>query len=523
MPSSGRQSIGSSVPAGAAADAVGALVGPHDRRLWAALLLLGLALLVLRNVPWHLEDNDEAKQAYAALEMAETGELWFVHTPRGAIATKPPLLGWLSVLTYRVSGDWDVALRLPGLLAALAVAAALWRLGNGFAAWGGGIAVVAFVFNMLTPRIATLARTDMLLTAAVFGAGALVFLRLRDGTDWTPARRLVLGGLLGVGLFAKGPVILAFLLPGAAALAVLGRIRGFRVDLGGGLPWLLPLVLFGAWVVGGLVSVEGFYREIVVAEFASRFDAGADALHEPKPVTFYLLPLLHRFGPWSLLLLALAAAGPVRRRVARDPALLWLVCWAAGGLLLMSLVPAKRLDRVFPAVPPLCLLLPGMLAPALSQPRAEGWLRTARVVLAAGVLLWSSYTVWCVFEGHWKGKAGLRRFAADCLAAADVRDGAIAVVGGHEEGLLFYARQLHLLPPEDLPWRFRRGDWPAAIVQARLLREAAPEMGRFVELAASPPGFVSYACVAPDPPGARARSASGPTSGRSRAATTRSW
>ena len=34
------------------------------------------------------------------------------------------------------------------------------------------------------------------------------------------------------------------------------------------------------------------------------------------------------------------------------PATVWLVCWSVGGLLLMSIIPSKRVDRIFPVVPP---------------------------------------------------------------------------------------------------------------------------------------------------------------------------
>ena len=40
-----------------------------------------------------------------------------------------------------------------------------------------------------------------------------------------------------------------------------------------------------------------------------------------------------------------------------SPATFWLLCWSLGGLMVMSLIPSKRVDRIFPVIPPLCLLL----------------------------------------------------------------------------------------------------------------------------------------------------------------------
>src|SRR6185312_5224896 len=40
-----------------------------------------------------------------------------------------------------------------------------------------------------------------------------------------------------------------------------------------------------------------------------------------------------------------------------SPDTFWLVCFGLGGLIVMSLIPSKRVDRIFPVIPPLCLLL----------------------------------------------------------------------------------------------------------------------------------------------------------------------
>src|SRR5437867_8932214 len=45
-----------------------------------------------------------------------------------------------------------------------------------------------------------------------------------------------------------------------------------------------------------------------------------------------------------------------------SPETFWLLCWSVGGLILMSLIPSKRVDRIFPIIPPLCLLLAAQIA-----------------------------------------------------------------------------------------------------------------------------------------------------------------
>ena len=87
------------------------------------------------------------------------------------------------------------------------------------------------------------------------------------------------------------------------------------------------------------------------------------AYEKQQPVWFYFPHLLHKFAPWSLLALALPiVSGNVRRKIKSDPGTLWLACWALGGLLCMTFVPSKRVDRIFPVIPPLCLLLVSMVS-----------------------------------------------------------------------------------------------------------------------------------------------------------------
>ena len=69
--------------------------------------LLGwmLVVFILRDVPWRLDEFDQAKQAYTSLEMVQTGHWWFQHQPgRQSVATKPPLVGWTSAAIYDLTG-----------------------------------------------------------------------------------------------------------------------------------------------------------------------------------------------------------------------------------------------------------------------------------------------------------------------------------------------------------------------------------------------------------------------------------
>ena len=197
---------------------------PESRRLFAALLALVLLLFAIGNLPWHLDNYDQAKQAYVAFEIQKTGALWLQHTPQGRSASKPPLMGWVSAGLRTVGLPWEFAWRLPSLVCALALLAILIREGRTVLGQAGAtLAVAAFGLNLLAPRLATLVRTDMMLGFFIFVVGWMIWRKLRAGTPWTHGERWIVFAGMTAALLTKGPVIYAFLLPGLVAFVLLDR------------------------------------------------------------------------------------------------------------------------------------------------------------------------------------------------------------------------------------------------------------------------------------------------------------
>src|ERR1043165_9430323 len=146
----------------------------EDRRtLWIVAALI-VTLFSIANLPWQLDDYDQAKQAYTSFEMVKEGHWLFQHTPHERIATKPPLVGWTSAAIFAVTRSWAIAWRLPSFAAAIALSILLFRAGKVYGAIGALFALSAFVFNLITPRLATLVRTDMPLALAIFAIGLLI-------------------------------------------------------------------------------------------------------------------------------------------------------------------------------------------------------------------------------------------------------------------------------------------------------------------------------------------------------------
>lgn len=443
-----------------------------------AILLLIIVGFCVRNLPWHLDDYDQAKQAYASFEMVETGQWFYQHTPAQRIATKPPFAGWISAGIHALTGWWDGAWRLPSLAASAAILVMLFRAGNRLMAGGGLLAAVAFGLNLFAPRLATLARTDMLLSFFGFLVGYTLYQKISTGTPWTPRERWVIFLSLLVSMMTKGPIAYAFLLPGLVAFAVCCRRLKLRCGAwSGAWSWFLPLLFFVAWAWYGLSTSPEFYEQVVKKEFLGRFTIGEKAVHGNQPVYFYLLHLLHKFAPWSVLLLALAWVKRVRAFLVRDPATLWLVCWALGGLVLMSLVPSKRPDRIFPVIPPLCLLLPALLA-------QSGWdaRRVIRNAVGFALLFSGGYTVFNVVQGYRTAQGTLVEFGNEVRQLAAARGWNFRVISGKDEGMLLYLRQTKFIKPGDAEEAWERGELQALVLSEKQLQKSAGDLGKHTVL-----------------------------------------
>ena len=227
-------------------------------------------------------------------------------------------------------------------------------------------------------------------------------------------------------------------------------------------------------------------------EFVGRF---GETIHRPQPLLFYFPHLLHKFAPWSALIIVVAFLDLRSRHwrvreAFRDmsPETFWLLCWSIGGLIVMSLIPSKRVDRIFPVIPPLCLLLAAQVAsrnqcsqgPAGHSSRtfeSEATGQTAvattpglvrvyqwsAVALVLAILFSGSYTSWKVITGYRDHRNALAVFGRNVRHEAEVRHWRYEIVTTKDEGLLLYLRKTHFVKPADAVTKWNTGSLDALV------------------------------------------------------------
>jgi len=454
------------------------------RTIWVISAFV-FCMFAVTNLPWQLDDYDQGQQAFTSFEMIREGHWFFQRTAHEKIAQKPPLVGWASAAVFGVTRSWDIAWRLPSFLTALVLAAILFRAAN--AAYGTAPAVIAlgaFGLNLLSVRLATLVRTDMPLALVIFLAGLLIWQKIRAGGSWQLHERWEMFALLTISMFIKGPIVFAFLLPGIVLFQWLAAKRRGAAAWCGWWPWIASLALFSVWVICGIKFVPGFYEQVVIKEFLGRF---SETVHRSQPVLFYFPHLLHKFAPWSVLMLALGFVSFRRERWGirnllrqTTPDVFWLICWSLGGLIVMSLVPSKRVDRIYPVVPTLCLLLAAQIAGSLRiKQTRDRVLQWSAAALLFSMVFTGGYTAARVLSNYRDHADHLEVFCCAVNEQAIANHWRYEVISGHSggyDGMLLYLQKPHFLKPSEAVQEWNASALDALLVPKDTMSELMPEL-----------------------------------------------
>ena len=152
--------------------------------------------------------------------------------------------------------------------------------------------------------------------------------------------------------------------------------------------------------------------------------------------------------------------GNVVRRISPD--MFWLMCWSLGGLIVMSLVPSKRVDRIFPVIPALSLLLAAQLAQSFRDERSmKRIMQWSALSLLFATLFTSTYTFSKVVTGYLHHRDSLVSFARAVRHESDAhrwRYEVISIRIGEDQGMLLYLQKPHFIfRPEEAAAEWNRG------------------------------------------------------------------
>ncbi len=452
---------------------------------WMAFAFI-LLIFGVRNLPLNLDEYDQAKQGYTSYEMVEQGNWWFQSLPKGGPATKPPLMGWISAGFKLAVPDvgWLFVLILPSFMSAVALLYYLKEKGEELwsGGWGALLAMGIFGLNMLSIRIATLVRTDMLLALFIFAGGALIWEKLRNKSKWDWSATTILGFFILLAMFTKGPVLYAFLLPGLLAFPIaaillkpegLAKWDAWQPLLHFVIASVIPFALFAWWSWAFTQHDPEFAEAVLGRELAGRFTTGEEAVHNNQPVYYYFVHLLHKLAPWSLIFFVLLHFKSARLYLRDNPAALWLICWVAGAFIVMSLVPSKRVDRIYPVVLPLTLLITSLAGQVRFTWKPAGRAVVAAFILAA--LAYGGYTAQQLHKQFSMPADWLVKFGRDARRTAEAEELRLGVIRAEDEGLVIYAKVPDFILLDRARENWERGELDLLLIDEEKLSDARHE------------------------------------------------
>ncbi|MCB2378440.1 glycosyltransferase family 39 protein [Hymenobacter sp. BT635] len=333
----------------------------------------------------------EARNFVAAREMAAGGS-WVLPTMNGQLRlAKPPLPTWaVATVMQLTDGTANPALlRLPAALMATLLVLFFWGLvreltraaplevqAPGRTAW---LAALVLGSSLLVVTVGREGQWDIFANSLAVGS---LWLLARGSNQPGPAYATFAGAglLLGGCLLSKGPVSLyTILLPFVAAYLTNWQPGGRARLRAHGRGLLLGLVV--ALVVGGAWPLYVWQHVPAAAAAVARLEVTSWSERHVEPVWYYFNFAVF-VGVWALVALAALALPYAQRRANGFVPYGFALAWLLASLLLLSIVPTKKERYMLPLLPPLVLLLTGLLryweqevaAPGSTGSRADQWL-----------------------------------------------------------------------------------------------------------------------------------------------------
>lgn len=346
----------------------------------ASVAVLFVAVIILGVVLRPLFPIDETRYVSVAWEMYLSAD-YFVPTKNGELyGHKPPLLFWLINLAWFVTGVEELSARLVAPAFAVFNIYLTYRLGRHLFPDRTDVAIRAAIIlpSLIAYTIYTsLTMFDALLTTASLIGLIGIWQGVRQGTlrAW-----FLVGVALGVGVLAKGPVILFHIAPALIAFPLWSKnarpeggllFRGMGIALAVGLAiilcWLLPAIILGG---------DAYRHEILWKQSAGRV---SNVFDHARPFWFFLMLVPVYLFPWGFNLnfwKGLRGAG-------REMGDRFLLVAGLSALLLFSLIGSKQAHYLVPEMPILALLVASALG-RVTWRRALDW---SAPLIAGGALV----------------------------------------------------------------------------------------------------------------------------------------
>ena len=143
----------------------------------------------------------------------------------------------------------------------------------------------------------------------------------------------------------------------------------------------------------------------------------------------------------------------------------------------MSFVPSKRIDRVFPIVPPLCLLLAAQVAEFRTREKLRTVTgRCCAIAIAIACLFTTGYAAGRIARGYRQQSDAFATFGSAVRQEAAAHGWNYEIVGGEDEGMALYLRRTEFLEPDQAAAAWNSGKLDGLVVPDDEFAELLPRL-----------------------------------------------
>jgi 4-amino-4-deoxy-L-arabinose transferase-like glycosyltransferase len=366
------------------------------------LILIVMAFLTYLSGLFVDVTRDASKYAAIAREVFETGDFIHLQVEGEPYIQKPPLMFWLSALSFHVFGISNFAFKLPMLLFSFLGMYSVYRLAKSMYGRNTGIvaalllgsAQISFLYNMDI-------HTDTLMQSLVtFALWQLYdFIKTGRNLNWVL-------GFSGVGLAMLTKGVVGAVVPAFAVAGYLifnrqiKKLADIRWYMGTGLAFILLIpALKGLYDQFGWEGIRFFFWTNISGRITGEYTSS------DRNSLFYMYNLFVLFFPWVLILfvsLFLEFRSVIRRRVKSREWFVFSGIWFF--FLVLSFSKSKLPNYIYVLIPLFSVVTAKYLVLALPFRRERLhilFLKLQTVVCIISLILTGILSIWLFPLAHW--------------------------------------------------------------------------------------------------------------------------
>lgn len=328
-------------------DSITAHIGNKKVLYLLVIVVLSYFFFFFNLGSYSLKEPDEGRYAEIPREIVEQGDYMVPHLNYVRYFEKPPLLYWLTALSFKVFGVNEWSFRLPNALIALLCVVITYL----FAVRWFSIKVALLSALMLMScfsfiALAHIVTIDMLFSSLLF-ISLLCFLGFYR--EEKPLFLYLFFSALALAVLAKGPVALILMGVTIVLFLLTEKKVSFLKKMASAKSLLLFFLIAAPWFIAICLKEREFFQFFFIDQHILRFLTTKH--HRSGPLYYFIPVLLGGLFPWSVFLPRALI------RLWHMKALRLFFIWSAVVFAFFSLSGSKLPPYILPIFPALCIIL----------------------------------------------------------------------------------------------------------------------------------------------------------------------